>query len=299
MPIDFTCPHCGASTHVADQYAGQTGPCAHCGKPITVPPLAGGVSVAATGRRRGLHPLAIVFIVLLALSVPIMGILVALLLPAVQAAREAARRVQCSNNIKEINVGLLTFENAHGHFPAIVDPNQLERPPCSWRVQILPHIGHEMLFPIYDLAQPWDAPDNQRMAGARPSLYHCPSNPESEANEETDYLAVSGEGTVFPDVGSTTAGDCTDGASNTIMIVESHASGIHWMEPRDMSINDVGRGVNGSAQGAIRGAHHGGANVGMVDGSVRFLSDNVDPAVFKAMTTIDGGEQVDSTLLDW
>ena len=37
MPINFTCPHCGATTDVADQYAGQSGPCAHCGKTITVP----------------------------------------------------------------------------------------------------------------------------------------------------------------------------------------------------------------------------------------------------------------------
>ena len=39
MPILFTCPHCGRQTHVADEYAGQSGPCAACGKTITVPPL--------------------------------------------------------------------------------------------------------------------------------------------------------------------------------------------------------------------------------------------------------------------
>ena len=66
MPINFTCPHCGATTQVADQYVGQSGPCARCGKIITVP-LPGGMSPPidiATPPRRGLGTGAIVAIVL-------------------------------------------------------------------------------------------------------------------------------------------------------------------------------------------------------------------------------------------
>jgi len=48
MPINFTCPNCGATTEVADQYAGQSGPCAHCGKTVTVP-LPGGTCSTAPG----------------------------------------------------------------------------------------------------------------------------------------------------------------------------------------------------------------------------------------------------------
>ena len=95
MPIPFTCPHCGLETTVADQYAGQTGPCSRCGKPITIPgtPGAPGTPFYPPPKPASKAP---ILIIALAVAVPVVlvcgGILVALLLPAVQAAREAARR---------------------------------------------------------------------------------------------------------------------------------------------------------------------------------------------------------------
>src|SRR3954467_12063408 len=100
MPIPYTCPHGGKQFSVAEQFAGQTGPCAACGKPITVPLPASGYAytpqAAATGS--GTSGMVILVIAILASLFVCGGILVALLLPAVQAAREAARRAQSSNN---------------------------------------------------------------------------------------------------------------------------------------------------------------------------------------------------------
>src|SRR5688572_27064342 len=102
MAINFTCPFCGAQTNVADQYAGQTGPCARCGKPVTIP-LAGtggvpaGAAVAAAGIPTVLLILGVVGVSLLC----VVGVVAALLYPAIGAAREAARRSQCQNNLRQ------------------------------------------------------------------------------------------------------------------------------------------------------------------------------------------------------
>ena len=97
MPILFTCPHCGTQTNVDDQYAGQSGPCASCGRTITIP-LSGGMAPAyAPPTKSSSGPIIVIVIVaVLAIALVCGGILVALLLPAVQAAREAASGLRIS-----------------------------------------------------------------------------------------------------------------------------------------------------------------------------------------------------------
>src|SRR5690242_4808931 len=104
MPIPYSCPHCGKQFSVAEQFAGQTGPCAACGQPITIPLPPGYVPPAPAGGRSSSR-LLVTLLAVLGLGffcVPVLGILVALLLPAVQAAREAARRMQSSNHLKQL-----------------------------------------------------------------------------------------------------------------------------------------------------------------------------------------------------
>src|SRR5262247_3134396 len=86
--------------------------------------------------------------------IAIIGVLVALLLPAVQAAREAARRMRCSNNLKQLSLGLLNYEDVYKTLPpAGINTNQM-----SWVVMLLPYIEQKNLFDQFNFTQgAWNA----------------------------------------------------------------------------------------------------------------------------------------------
>ena len=79
-----------------------------------------------------------------------------------------------------------------------------------------------------------------------------------------------------------------DGSSRTIQVVETIDSGIHWMEPRDLSFAEAELG--------LRSGHFGGANAVFADSHVQFLPDDIPPSVLRAMLTREGREAVDVTV---
>jgi len=290
MPILFTCPHCGAETNVADEYAGQSGPCASCGKTITVPyPSTGPAYRPQKKSKTG--PVVIIGVLGAALMVFLVcgGILAALMLPAVQAAREAARRVSCINNMKQIGLALHNYHDQYKCFPPAYVTDEDGKPLYSWRVLLLPYLEGDWLYQQINLDEPWDSPNNLALADLMPQTYRCPS--ASNANPaETSYVMIVGPGTVSDGPKTTSFRAITDGSSNTLLVVEEANSGINWMEPRDLDATTITYSINDGSPEGIRSDHPGGANVLFCDGSVRFLSDMTSPSDLKSMTTIAGGE---------
>ncbi len=102
------------------------------------------------------------------------GVLVALLLPATQSAREAARRAQCTNNIKQIMLAMHNYLSANNSFPRDVTDRD-GKPLLSWRVAILPYIEQGELYNKFKLDEPWDSPHNKELLKEMPPTFLCPS----------------------------------------------------------------------------------------------------------------------------
>ncbi|MBU4273347.1 MAG: DUF1559 domain-containing protein [Planctomycetes bacterium] len=120
--------------------------------------------------------------------ITIIGILIALLLPAVQAAREAARKVQCMNNFKQVGVALHNYNTSHGCFPpgnmemSQVDPNWMQngQKQWSWSAYILPFIEQQPLYDTIDF-KTWNffiGAANLRVAATKIATHVCPSDPQ-------------------------------------------------------------------------------------------------------------------------
>ncbi len=215
------------------------------------------------------------------------GILVALLLPAVQAAREAARRMQCSNNMKQIALAMFNYESTYRTFPPAFTTDQDGQPLHSWRTLILPYMEQQALYSQIDLAKPWDDPVNLPFASIVIPAYACPSA-QVDAPEKTCYQVVVDQGGVFAGASACKLGSITDGTSNTLLVVETEPyNAVPWMSPRDTNLSGF---LNRNQAG--RSAHTHGANVAMADGSVRFLSDDLDQASAAALVSKGAGDSV-------
>jgi prepilin-type processing-associated H-X9-DG protein len=230
-----------------------------------------------TGRRRSwlIEALA-VFAVL--------GILVALLLPARREAREAARRMSCSNNLKQLVLGLHNYHDRYGAFPPACTVDADGKPLHSWRTLILPFIEQQVLYDKIDLSQPWDHPANREAFDTSVVSYQCPS---VELDENyTTYLAVVAPGSCLRPGESCALVDVTDDHSKSLVLLEvSSQRSVHWMSP-----NDAGAPWELDFGKPEHQPHPSGCNAAFVDGGVRFLSANMDEPTLRAMVTIDGDD---------
>jgi prepilin-type N-terminal cleavage/methylation domain-containing protein/prepilin-type processing-associated H-X9-DG protein len=131
------------------------------------------------------HPTFGFTLVELLVVITIIGILIALLLPAVQTAREAARKIQCANNFKQVGVALHNHHTAKGAFPVgaydmhRVTPSAIKI--WSWSTYILPYMDQQAVYDTFDFNQPdyWTGDMNQRATGTLIASYMCASDPQS------------------------------------------------------------------------------------------------------------------------
>ncbi|MGL4419691.1 MAG: DUF1559 domain-containing protein [Gemmataceae bacterium] len=201
--------------------------------------------------------------------IAIIAILIGLLLPAVQKVREAAARMKCSNNIKQLVLGLHNYHDTNQAFPAarqqIVTPSDTSQVWLhSWTPYVLPYVEQGNLFRQYRFDLSWDAGTNTSAGGpirATLSVFQCPSAPQGTERHATrgttDYAATTerqwpnpfvsaaqapfvsaGDPNYMGILGHTTRTtkaerrltDITDGTSNTMMLAECAGRNLRFIQ---------------------------------------------------------------------
>ena len=192
--------------------------------------------------------------------------------------------MQSTNNIKQIGLAMYNFAQAHKTLPPAYQANKEGKPLLSWRVLILPYLGHDALYKEFRLDEPWDSDHNKQLIAAMPMVYRSPNSAVGQFGK-TNYLTVRNEHSVFPGDKGIAISEITDGTSNTIMTVEvPDESAVVWTKPDDFAYDET------NPLKGLTGMRPGGFNAGFADGSVRFIASSIDPAVLKALFTRNGGE---------
>jgi hypothetical protein len=214
-------------------------------------------------------------------------------MPTCALPREAVHRSQCKNNLKQIGLALHNYHDKFGCFPPAFVADENGRPLHSWRVLILPFLDQSPLYNKYRFDEPWDGPNNSKLADTILPVYNCPSDDHSGTSSfsmTTNYVAIVGGETAWPESGATAFRDIRDGTSNTLLVVEVANSGIHWIEPRDLHVVQMAPSINAKSGQGISSRHTGGAHGLIADGSVRYIRDILSAKDLRAWLTAHAGD---------
>ncbi len=242
----------------------------------------------------------------------IIGIVISLLLPAVQAAREAARKASCQSNMRQIGLAIQNYESTLRSMPTGClqwrpwggDPKWKN---LAWSAMILPYMEQNQLHRMVNFDYAFDHPVNAPAAQTRISLYLCPSVPEPKTQSiraRTDYAGLYGQR--ITNRRQTDNGvliynrpirfkEISDGITNTWAVAEDTAGPEgEWINGSNVfeqsgRINDPTAWVGDNE---IRSQHVGGAMLLFCCGRVAFVSQSMDIKIVAALITRDYAEVV-------
>jgi len=202
-------------------------------------------------------------------SVTVKGDLAKMVAGGVSGVRKAANRLKSSNNLKQLSLAILNYSDVVDGVPpaAIVDP-ATGKPLLSWRVAMLPYLGHDALYKQFKLTEAWDSPHNKKLLAEMPAVFALPGDADAKAGE-TRYLAFVGKGTVFNATAQTRLSAVKDGDASTVMLCES-AKHVPWTKPEDVDYDPAK---------PVAGALHfidDTCQVAFVNGSVKALAKTLE-----------------------
>ena len=217
------------------------------------------------------------------------AVVVATMLPAINAAREAARRTQSINNMRHIAIAMHNFESTYGRLPSPVMLGPDGKTPHSWRVALLPFLEGGSVYEKYRLDEPWDSPHNRELLNEMPAVFRSPVDKKDSVN--TSYFAMVGKDSFLGDEkpknkeNGRRFRDIRDGTSKTIAFVEANRP-TPWTKPEDIRIEP-------GVQKRLGGWHANGLFIAARgDASVRAVANTIDEKVMQALLSANGAEPI-------
>ncbi|MFO0941188.1 MAG: DUF1559 domain-containing protein [Pirellulales bacterium] len=180
--------------------------------------------------------------------------------------------------LKQIILAFHQFNSQFNHLPRSANRHTKNQPPHSWRVAILPLIGQADLYRAYKFDQPWDSPENMRVAAKMPEVFRTS---KSSSKNSTAFQILVGDGAYDSSSTPPTMFEITDGTSNTLAIIESNTE-VVWTKPEDVQYS-ADKKTLPLAESRL---------VGFADGVVRKLPKDIDSFQLHGIVTRAGGELV-------
>jgi len=251
--------------------------------------------------------------------ITVIGALLALLLPAVQAAREAANRTACANNLRQIGLGMLVHHNAQQHFPPGITDHVTATNPngrqLAWSIFLLPYIEEPSAWQAFNLNLSFADPTNLPSTTQIVPTYLCPSTSRFGANRigaitglatqpHSNWMACIDYGGMYGwnCVGIGNGVEIWDqpiaisqipgGASHVILVAEDSGRDYtmdgQWAN--GLNIFNQSGPINVEQWNEMWSDHPGGAQVVLCDASVHFAAESISVTALAALCTRAGGD---------
>jgi prepilin-type N-terminal cleavage/methylation domain-containing protein len=203
-------------------------------------------------RRRGFTLIELMIVI------GIIAVLISLLLPAVQSAREQARRAQCTNHLLQLGVALANYASTHSVLPpgVVNDKGPIENTiggyHHSWAVQILPYLGQNNVYRNIDLGQGVYEPENGTVRAVRISSFLCPSAPYRTMcafagchHDVEAPIAADNHGVLFLN-SHVRLDEIPDGLASTVLLGETSQGTLSfgWMSGTRATLRNMGQPLN-------------------------------------------------------
>lgn len=260
--------------------------------------------------------------------IAIIAVLIGLILPAVQSAREASRRLQCSNNFKQIGLAMINYEASYRRFP----PSHTTSPKHNCLTFILPFMELQNVYDRFDMTKNWNTSPNSSAYKVNIPAFRCPSTVQYD-DYGSDYAAdvwidssvynqlikngvitqrMTWEGVLKKDGLSLKSSQITDGLSSTFLFFEDAGRPYSYKEGKYQNKATISGAkwadvdayfythtvcfktemINCENANEMYSFHPTGCNFVYADGSVHFHVHNMNPETFISLFTYNCGEVI-------